>query len=126
MDVDELNQKTETNIGCAFRVSNSLGSGFLEKVYENALAHECRKVGLVVEQQWGVAVLYDGVIVGEYFADLLINESIIVELKVARTIDDIHLAQCLNYLRASGFRICLLFNFGVPKVQVKRVVNQLS
>jgi GxxExxY protein len=126
MSVDDLNQVTETIIGCAFRVGNALGSGFLEKVYENALAHECRKAGFTVQQQWGVAVLYDGVVVGEYFADLLINETIIVELKVARAIDEIHLAQCLNYLRATGLQVCLLFNFGVPKIQVKRIVNQLS
>jgi GxxExxY protein len=105
------------------RVANTLGSGFLEKVYENALAHELRKARLVVSQQSVITVLYDGVIVGDYMADLLVEGSVIVELKAVRCLDDIHSAQCLNYLKATGIRICLLMNFGCPRIQIKRLVH---
>ena len=84
----ELNELTERIIGCAFTVANGLGSGFLEKVYENALAHELRKHRLRADQQSQVAVHYDGVVVGEYFADILVEETVIVELKAAREIND--------------------------------------
>jgi GxxExxY protein len=116
---------TETTIGCAFRVANSLGCGFLEKVYENALVHELRKAGLHIEQQKGIDVRYDGVIVGSYFADLLIEGIVLVELKAVKGLDEVHLAQCLNYLKASDLKICLLFNFATPKLDIRRVVNRL-
>src|SRR5262249_6685978 len=89
-----INQITEIVIGCAFRVHNTLGVGFLEKVYENALAHEVRKVGLVVVQQAEISVYYDRVKVGLYAADLLVESTVLVELKAVRALDDIHLAQC--------------------------------
>src|SRR5262249_27483346 len=101
----------------------TLGSGFLEKVYENALTHEVRKSGLVVTQQSPITVLYDGVVVGDYVADLLVEESVIVELKTVKSFDDVHAAQCLNYLKATGIRVCLLINFGCPRIQVKRLVH---
>lgn len=119
----ELNAITERVIGCAFEVSDALGSGFLEKVYENALAHELRKCGLQVRQQERVVVRYDGVVVGDYLADLLVESSVLVELKAARALDEIHMAQCLNYLKATGLRLCLLTNFGMPKVEIKRLVS---
>ncbi len=119
MQSDEL---TEIIIGCAYTVANTLGNGFLEKVYENALAHELRKRGLRIEQQKLMPVYYDQVVVGEYFADLLVEGSVIVELKTTRHIEDIHQAQCINYLKATGLTICLLINFGPPKVQIKRIV----
>jgi len=119
-----LNQITQKIIGCAYVVANSLGSGFLEKVYENALAHEVRKAGLKVDQQSSVEVRYDGVVVGGYCADLLVEEAVVVELKAVKALDDIHLAQCLNYLKATGLKICLLINFGSPRLQVKRLVNR--
>ena len=114
------NQISERILGCAFAVSNGLGSGFLEKVYENALAHELRKAGLSVAQQHAMVAKYDGVVVGEYVADLLVESLVLVELKCARAVDDVHLAQCLNYLRATGLRLCLLLNFGKPRVEVRR------
>ena len=125
MDADErrLNGMTETIIGCSFRVANGLGVGFLEKVYENALFHELRKAGLQVEQQKAIQVEYDGVIVGNYVADLLVENEVIVELKAVKSIDDIHLAQCLNYLHATGLKVALILNFGTPRLGVKRVVN---
>ena len=97
-----LDELTEKIIGCAFKVSNTLGSGFLEKVYENALAHELRKSGLLVEQQHPIQILYDGINVGDYYADLLVENKIILELKTVDSFNDLHMAQCLNYLKATG------------------------
>ena len=88
MNEEQLNQLTEKIIGCAFKVSNRLGIGFLEKVYENALVHELRKNGLVAEPQRPIKVYYDGVIVGEYFADILVNDTVIIELKATRNHDN--------------------------------------
>jgi GxxExxY protein len=120
-ELDEITQKV---IGCVYAVSNTLGNGFLEKVYENALAIELRKADLNVEQQHRIQVNYDGTAVGEFFADLVVEKRVILELKVAKGLDEIHYAQCLNYLKATGFTICLLVNFGKPRAEVKRVVNQ--
>jgi GxxExxY protein len=114
---------TETVIGCAYTVANALGNGFLEKVYENALTHELRKRGVQVEQQRAIPVYYDQVVVGEYLADLLVGDSIVVELKAVKSIEDIHKAQCINYLKATGLQICMLINFGRPKVQIRRLMN---
>jgi GxxExxY protein len=104
-------------------VSNTLGSGFLEKVYENALALELRKSGLQAQQQHAIKVRYDGVVVGEFAADLLIEEKIIIELKAAKALDEVHMAQCLNYLKATGLSVCLLVNFGKPKAEIRRIVR---
>ena len=119
----ELNRVTEQVIGCAFKVGNTLGVGFLEQVYENALVHELRKTGLLVEQQKMLEVWYDGVVVGNYRADLLVENAVIVELKAVTALDSRHFAQCMNYLKATGLSLCLLINFGNPKVEVKRVVR---
>ena len=120
MNEGKLNELTEQIIGCAFKVSNSLGSGFLEKVYENALAIELRNSGLQVVQQSPIKVLYDGVVVGEYFADLFVCDTVIVELKAVNEINEAFAAQCLNYLKATNLPICLLLNFGKPRVEIKR------
>jgi GxxExxY protein len=101
-DARLLEPVTERIIGCAFRVANALGHGFVEKVYENALAHEMRKCGIGVVQQRGVVVFYDDVIVGEYAADLLVEDQVIVELKVVSALSDVPVPQCRNYLRATG------------------------
>jgi GxxExxY protein len=114
---------TEAVIGRAFAVQNTLGSGFLEKVYENALAHELRKAGIAVAQQRDIAVHYDVVVVGRCTVDLLVEDRLLVELKAVRTIDAVHAAQCLNYLKATGLWPCLLLNFGTPRLQIKRMVN---
>ena len=119
MDTDKL---TETIIGCAMKVSNTLGVGFLEKVYENALAVELRKSGLIAEQQKQILVRYDGVVVGDYGADILVNGLVILELKAAKFIDEIHMAQLLNYLKATGLHVGLILNFGTPKLGIKRMV----
>jgi len=124
MNSDELNATTERIIGAAFQVANTLGTGFLEKVYENALAYEMRKRGLVVEQQKCIDVLYDGHRVGTYIADLVVEGCVLVELKVAKALDEIHMARCLNYLKATGLPLALLFNFGTAKIQIQRIVRK--
>jgi GxxExxY protein len=119
-----LEPVTERIIGCVFRVANALGHGFVEKVYENALAHEMRKSGLGVVQQRGIVVFYDDVIVGEYTADLIVEDQVIVELKVVGALGDLHVPQCRNYLRATGKPLCLLINFGQPKVEIRRITAE--
>ena len=106
----------------SYTIANTLGHGFIEKIYENALNHELSKNGLRVKQQYPIQVMYDGVVVGDYVADLLVNDQILLEIKAVNRIQDAHLAQCLNYLKATGYKICLLINFGKPRVEVKRVV----
>jgi GxxExxY protein len=119
----ELDRITRSIIGGAQRVSSTLGSGFLEKVYENALVLELESLGLEVKQQHGVKVFYRGRRVGEYFADLFVEDLVIVELKVVSALDEVHRAQCLNYLRATGLRVVLLINFARPKLEVRRIVS---
>lgn len=112
---------TEKIIGCAYLVSNTLGCGFLERVYENALCHELRKAGLEVESQARIDVQYDGVSVGVYEADIIVNGKVIIEVKAVRALEVAHKSQTLNYLKATGIRLGLLVNFGAPRVEVKRV-----
>jgi len=113
---DDLTQKI---IGCAYRVHNTLGPGFLEKVYENALRIELEKQGLRVRQQEPISVKYDGHVVGEYYVDLWVDERVVVELKAAQTLVKEHEVQLVNYLTATSIDSGLLLNFG-PSVQVKR------
>lgn len=113
---------TEQIIACAFTVANTLGPGFVEKVYENALAHELKKAGLKIDQQFGVEVYYDGVSVGHYFVDLLVENEVLLELKATKGLDDLHLAQALNYLKSTGLKTCLLINFGTPKIEIRRLL----
>jgi GxxExxY protein len=110
-----------------YTVYNALGYGFLGKVYENAMVIELRKMGLKVVQQAPIVVLYDGTIVGEYFADLLVEDKVIVELKAARSVTDVHEAQLLNYLKATEYEVGLLLNFG-PKPDKRRKIydNELK
>ncbi len=119
--IDEINKITETIIGSAYKVGNALGCGFLEKVYENALAYEIRKSGLEAKQQEKIKVYYDNVEVGDYEADILVAGKVLIELKAVKSLDDVHKAQCLNYLKATGIKICLLINFGNPRVELKRI-----
>ncbi|HRI02418.1 MAG TPA: GxxExxY protein [Pyrinomonadaceae bacterium] len=121
MTEDELNLLSEKVIGCSYLVSNALGSGFLEKVYENALAHELRKLGFKVEVQKPLYVIYDDVVVGEYFADLLVQDALIVEIKTSNGFSDNRKAQCINYLNATKLPLCLLINFGRPRIEIKRI-----
>ena len=122
---EAINALTATIISAADNVSNALGAGFLEKVYENALAIEFGKCGLSSSRQHRINVKYDGHVVGEYIADFLVAETVLIEVKAVTGLDNIHAAQCMNYLKATGLRICLLINFGRPRVEVKRIVHQL-
>ncbi len=106
-------------------VYNALGYGFLEKVYESALAIELERMGLKVVRQAPIKVYYRGRVVGEYFADLLVEDLIIVELKAARALTDEHEAQLLNYLKATPYELGLLLNFG-PKPEIKRKIYDNS
>ena len=124
MTEQELNALTECIIACAFKVSNTLGCGFLEKVHENALVHELRKNGMTVEAQRPINVIYDGVVVGAFFADIIVVDTVILELKATKEHDNVFTAQCLNYLRATGKPICLLLNFGKPRLDIKRYRGQ--
>lgn len=110
---------TEQIIGAFYQVYNGLGYGFLEKVYENALVHTLHKIGLHSEQQLPISVYYDGVVVGEYFADVFVEGLVILELKTVDVLASAHEAQLLNYLRATSIEVGLLLNFG-PKPEVKR------
>ncbi len=123
MDLGEINKVTEVIIGAAMKVSNTLGVGFLEKVYENALALEIRTAGLKVEQQKPISVTYEGVVVGRYAADLVIEVVVLVELKASKAIDDIHQAQLLNYLKATKLKIGLILNFGTSRLGIKRMAK---
>ncbi len=120
----ELNRIAKQIIGCAYAVGKLLKYGYLEKVYEKALVYEIQKSGLKVRQQYGISVGYKDIVVGEYIADLLVEDCVLVELKTAKTMDGAHLAQCLNYLTATDLRICLLINFGEKGIEFKRLVNK--
>ena len=113
---------TEAVIGSAFEVANVLGSGFLEKVYERALLRELAFRGVSAKAQVSFPVCYKGQYVGEYVADLVVEEKVIVELKCVERFANEHLAQCINYLKASRLRVALLINFQKPKVEWKRVL----
>ena len=117
MDHSDLTEKV---IGCAYRVYNTLGSGFLESVYEKCLIIEARKYGLSVEAQKAVNVYYDEQIVGNFIADLIIDKKVIIELKAVRNLVVAHEVQLVNYLTATKIPIGLLINFGEAKVEVKR------
>lgn len=121
--MDDINLITKEIIGKSFKVSNTLGNGFLEKVYQNALSYELTKSGFNVKQQYPLEVFYEDKVVGEYFADLLVENKIILELKATKALEDIHLAQILNYLKACDMNFGLLINFGTPRVEIKRVLN---
>lgn len=114
---------TEAIIGAAFEVHNVLGYGFLEKVYKNALQEELIRRGHKCSTEQLLKVKYKNVLVGEYYADLFVDESVIVELKVAKEYRTDDEAQLLNELKASGIKVGMLINFGKSKVEFKRMVN---
>ncbi len=118
----ELDLLTEQIIGSAYAVSNGLGVGFLEKVYENAMVVELKNRGLSIDQQNTYRVVYKDVVVGNYMADMIVNGLVVVEIKAVSTLDKSHVAQCINYLKTSNLKLAVLLNFGQPKVQIKRVV----
>ena len=115
---------TEQVLAAVFEVSNTLGAGFLEKVYERALLRELGLRGLRATAQASFAISYKGHYVGEYFADIVVEDALVIELKCVERLGNEHLAQCLNYLRASSRTVCLLVNFQRPKVEWKRIVHR--
>ena len=122
MGLDNFDGLTECVLGAVFEVSNTLGAGFLEKVYERALLIELGLRGILATAQASLRVTYKGHTVGEYFADILVEDVLVVELKCVERLGNEHTAQCLNYLRGSGQTLCLLVNFQKPKVEWRRIV----
>jgi GxxExxY protein len=118
-----LSNLTEKIIGAAFEVHRELGPGFLEKVYETALLRELSSLGLNAVGQAPIPVKYKGEPVGIYYADILIEGLVLVELKAADGLLPVHEAQVLHYLKATAITVGLLLNFGTPRVQVKRLVR---
>ena len=123
MEKEEL---TEKIIGCAYTVFNKMGSGFLESVYEKCLLIELKKAGLKAENQLPIIVRYDDEIVGEFVADIFVENNILIELKAIKELNKIHETQLVNYLTATGINLGLLINFSSERVQIKRKVRILS
>ncbi len=122
----EYHELTEKIIGCAYRVYNKMGFGFLESVYEKCLLIELRKAGLNAQSQKPITVTYENEIVGEFIADIVVEDTVILELKSVRRIIEAHEVQLVNYLVATGKPVGLLINFGEHKVEVKRKLRELK
>ena len=125
MDTDAHGSESdlrEAVIGSAFEVANVLGAGFLEKVYERAMAHELALRGMAAKSQVSFPICYKGKYLADYLADLVVEEKLIVELKCVDRFANEHLAQCINYRKASGLRVALLSNFQKPRIEWKRVL----
>ena len=116
---NELSQRV---IGCAFEVSNTLGAGFLESVYEKALCVELANNGIAFSCQKPVSVKYKEVLVGDYITDIIVDDSLLLELKAVSVMPAVYKAQLMNYLKATGLSFGLLLNFGTPKLGIKRMV----
>ena len=122
----DLNEMTYMINGAVYEVNRIMKKGFLEKVYENSLLVELRKRGLNAQSQVPINVYYKDEVVGEYYADIIVENKVILELKVVESLDRCHAAQLLNYLTATRFPIGLLINFKIPKAQIKRIVNNFQ
>ncbi len=120
MDIDDITYKVN---GAIYEVNRVLGHGFLEKVYERALLLELKERGLRAESQIPIPVLYKGSTIGDYFADVVVENQVLLELKSVKHLDTSHEAQILNYLKATGFSVGLLVNFTHPKAIIKRFVS---
>lgn len=120
---ESLNALAEAVVGAAYEVSNVLGLGFLEKLYERALVKELALRGIPATAQVPYGVIYKGQPIGEYVADLVVDGRLLVELKCAHRLADEHLAQCINYITASGLHLAVLINFQHPKVEWRRIVH---
>src|SRR5438445_12286130 len=125
-DNTSLDSLSERVLGAVFEVSNTLGAGFLEKVYERALLRELGLRGIRATAQASFVISYKGQDIGEYYSDILVEDLLVVELKCVERLANEHMAQCLNYLRASGRTVCLLVNFQKPKVEWKRIVHRFE
>ena len=124
-DRESLNALFEAVVGAAYEVSNTLGAGFLEKVYERALSKELTLRGIPARPQVPYHIVYKGHTIAEYIADLVIDDRLLVEIKCVNTLAKEHLAQAINYLKASSLPLALLINFQHPKVVWIRVVSGL-
>lgn len=122
----EHKELTEKIIACAYRVFNTMGSGFMESVYEKCIVIELRKNGFQLDVQKPISVFYEGELVGEFVADIIVNNTVIVELKAVKQLARAHEVQLVNYLAATGKSVGLLVNFGEDKVEVKRKVRKLK
>ena len=122
----EYKELTEKIIGCAYRVYNKMGFGYLESVYEKCMLIELRKAGFDIEPQKPIKVQYDGEVVGDFIADVLVNDTVILELKSVRKLVEAHEVQLVNYLVATGELVGLLINFGETRIDVKRKVKDLA
>jgi GxxExxY protein len=114
---------TQKIIGCAMKVHNTLGTGFQEVIYQRSLAIEMEKQQLPFDRELELKIYYEGIEVGTRRVDFLVDSKVIVELKALNTLEDVHLAQTLNYLEASKLEVGLLINFGTTKLQFKRLIN---
>ena len=117
---------TNQILAACFEVSNDLGAGFLESVYQNALMLALKTKELEVEREFPLSVFFRGEIVGQFFADILVERKIIIELKAVTALTDIHKAQVINYLKATGVEVGLLVNFGNPKLEYRRFENRFK
>ena len=113
---------TDGIIKCAIEVHKTLGPGFIERIYENALIRELKVQGIEVEDQKVVPIEYKGVCIGEHRLDLLVEGKVIVENKAVKELDEIHIAQVLSYLKAAKKKVALLLNFAKPKIQIRRII----
>ena len=120
---DELTEKV---IGCAIKLHRILGPGFLENIYHQALAHELAKAGISFVNEARMQVKYDGIVLGDYIADFLVDKRVVVEIKAVEVIAKAHEVQLVNYLNAIKFDIGLVINFGAQKVQIKRKYREYS
>jgi GxxExxY protein len=120
---EEITNKT---LAACFEVSKELGAGFLESVYQNALMIALQEKGLTIEREYPLAVSFRGQIVGQFYADILVEGKIILELKAVSALSDIHKAQVINYLKATGIEVGLLINFGNPKLEYRRFDNRFK
>ena len=116
-------QITDKILRAFYNVYNDLGHGFLEKVYENALVHELREMGMNVSQQRPINVYYDNVLVGEFFADVIVENAVIVELKAVGALHEIHSNQLINYLKATEIEVGLLLNFGEKPEFIRKILT---
>lgn len=119
------NDLTEKILASCFEVSNELGCGFLESVYQNALQIALKDKGLSAQAQASLKVMFRNQTVGEFFPDIIVEESVLVELKAVKALAPEHLAQVMNYLKATGIEVGLLINFGSPKLEYRRFGNRL-
>lgn len=122
----DINDITYAINGAIFEVNKVLGPGFLEKVYENALLVELKERGLKAESQVPINVSYKENVVGEFFADIVVEDKVILELKTVESLSKMHEAQILNYLKATGMQVGILVNFNNQKAEIKRMVHDLN